>query len=219
MLNPRFAGSVNLITGALPAEYGLRTAGIVDVQTKSGMFQSGGQIGVYGGSHSEIAPSIDYGGSTGSLNYFVSGDYLTDTLGIESPDGSIDPKHDRTKQFHGFAFLQDILDDNSSVTAIVGTSNNQFQIPNQVGLQPTGLDGINGLGPAGALLVNGQSAFASENLNERQDEIAHYGILQLSAQRRKFRFPDIGIRALFQPDVQSRCDGRSFIRRHLAERL
>src|SRR6476646_8553641 len=31
-LDPRFVGSLKLITGALPAEYGLRTAGIIDVQ-------------------------------------------------------------------------------------------------------------------------------------------------------------------------------------------
>ena len=35
-LSPRLAGNVELITGALPAEYGLRTAGIIDITTKSG---------------------------------------------------------------------------------------------------------------------------------------------------------------------------------------
>src|SRR5476651_2413245 len=53
-LDPRLAESVKLITGALPAEYGDRTAGIFDVQTKTGMFDEGGQVGVYGGSHSQI---------------------------------------------------------------------------------------------------------------------------------------------------------------------
>ena len=64
----------------MPAEYGLRTAGIIDVQTKTGLFDPGGQISMYGGSHSELNPSFDYGGSDGNLNYFVSGDYLTNTL-------------------------------------------------------------------------------------------------------------------------------------------
>ncbi|MEJ1968240.1 MAG: TonB-dependent receptor [Rhizomicrobium sp.] len=182
-LNPRFADSVRLITGALPAEYGDRTAGIIDVQTKTGLFAPGGQVGVYGGSNGQITPSIDYGGSVGSFNYFVSGDYTTDTLGIESPDGSSNPLHDRTKQWHGFAFLQDILDQNSSLTAILGTSNDMFQIPNQRGLQPSGLDGITGLGPVdpgtgnNVLLANGQSAFPSNGLNENQREITHYGIV------------------------------------------
>jgi outer membrane receptor protein involved in Fe transport len=182
-LDPRLANRVQLITGALPAEYGDRTAGIIDVQTKSGLFDQGGDISVYGGSHSEIAPSFDYGGSAGNFNYFVSGDYMTNTLGIESPDGKSDPGHDRTKQYHGFAYLQDILDEHSSVTAIVGTANDMFQIPNRAGLQPSGIDGIVGLGSMDpgsgdfVLQANGQTAFASQNLDERQREITHYAIL------------------------------------------
>ncbi|MBL6937746.1 MAG: TonB-dependent receptor [Alphaproteobacteria bacterium] len=175
-LDPRFVGSLKLITGALPAEYGLRTAGIIDVETKTG-FQNGGDISMYGGSHSELNPGFDYGGTAGSLNYFATGDYLTNTRGIESPDGSVDPLHDRTKQWHGFGFVQDILDANSSVTAILGTSNDVFQIPNRHGLQPSGIGGVNGLGPGGVLQVNGQFLFPSENLNENQREITHYGIV------------------------------------------
>ena len=97
-LDPRLAERVRLITGALPAEYGNHTAGIIDMQTKTGVFAPGGQIGMYGGSHSTLSPSFDYGGSSGHFNYFVSGDYTTNTLGIKTPDGSCDPRHDRTKQ-------------------------------------------------------------------------------------------------------------------------
>ena len=181
-LDPRLAESVKLITGALPAEYGLRTAGIVDIQTKTGLFDNGGALSLYGGSHSTITPSVAYGGSSGSFNYFVSGDYTTNTLGIESPDGSIDPLHDRTWQYHGFAFLQDIVNQDSSITAVLGTSNDIFQIPNQRGLQPSGLDGIVGLGPlspdSGDFVLKDNSAtqFPSESLDERQREITHFGI-------------------------------------------
>ena len=41
----------------------------------------------------------------------------------------------KSYQYHGFAFLQDILDQNSSVSAVLGTSNAIFQIPNRRGLQ------------------------------------------------------------------------------------
>jgi outer membrane receptor protein involved in Fe transport len=182
-LDPRLAENVQLIDGALPAEYGDQTGGIVDIQTKTGFFTQGGQIGVYGGSHKTVTPSFDYGGSAGSLNYFISGDYTGNSLGIESPDGSTDPIHDDTKQWHAFAFLQDILDQNSSLTGVFGTSNDMFQIPNTPGLQPTGIDGIVGLGPLSPdsgdylLRANGQTGFPSENLDERQREITHYGIL------------------------------------------
>jgi outer membrane receptor protein involved in Fe transport len=182
-LDPRLAESVRLITGALPAEYGLRTAGIVDIQTKTGVFEDGGAVSMYGGSHSTLSPSFAYGGSSGKFNFFVSGDYTTNTLGIESPDGSRDPRHDRTQQYHGFAYLQDIVDNNSSISAVLGTSNAIFQIPNRIGVQPPGLDGVVGLGPLNSdsgnyvLDAGGTSAFPSEMLDERQREITHYGIL------------------------------------------
>src|SRR5262249_52925232 len=41
-LSPRLAESVTLLTGALPAEYGLRTTGIFDIKTKSGALEPGG---------------------------------------------------------------------------------------------------------------------------------------------------------------------------------
>src|SRR5277367_5985076 len=65
-LPPRMIQSLKLITGSLPAEYGLRSAGIIDLTTKSGALQPGGQVSVYGGSHGSIEPSINYGGTTGA---------------------------------------------------------------------------------------------------------------------------------------------------------
>jgi outer membrane receptor protein involved in Fe transport len=170
-LDPRLASSVELLTGALPAEYGLATGGVVNIKPKTGLFDSGGEISMYGGSHDELAPSFDYGGSTGSLNYFVAGDYLDDSLGIESPDGSSTPIHDRTTQYHGFAYLEDILDSDSSITAILGTSHDHFEIPNTAGLTPgLGLTDIND--PLG-----GGTYYPSAAENETQREITHYGIL------------------------------------------
>jgi outer membrane receptor protein involved in Fe transport len=193
-LDPRLAGGVQLITGALPAEYGLETAGIIDVKTKTGSFNPGGEMSIYGGSHNEIEPSIDYGGSSGSFNYFVSGDDMTNSLGVESPDGRSTPNHDRTKQWHGFAYLEDILNDNSSLTGIFGTSNDMFEIPNQVGLEPAGIDGIVGLGPLSpasgdyVLQADGQTALPSQQLDERQREITHYGILSYLYAQDGFNF-------------------------------
>ncbi len=173
-LNPRLAEKVQLITGALPAEYGLRTAGIVDITTKSGVFKNGGQASLYGGSHGEIEPSLEYGGGSGSLNYFVSGSYLRNDLGIESPDGSSTPLHDHTDQFQGFAYLEDIIDPASRVSAILGASNERFQIPNVAGQTPSLMFGPDGDQP---LVVQGQTTYPSEALNESQKEATYYGAL------------------------------------------
>src|ERR1035441_4655662 len=79
-LDPRLISSMSLITGALPAEFGLRTAGIVDITTKSGILAQGGDVALYGGSHGEVEPSFVYGGGAGSFSYFVSADFLRNDL-------------------------------------------------------------------------------------------------------------------------------------------
>ena len=148
-LSPWLISSLKLITGALPAEYGLRTAGIIDLSTNSGLLQPGGEISLYGGSHSTYQPSAEYGGSDGQFTYYATADYKQDNLGIESPDGSSNPLHDHTTHAHAFSYLENILDPANRVSLILGLSDDEFQIPNQVGLQPPGIGGITGLGPCG----------------------------------------------------------------------
>ncbi|WP_408637194.1 TonB-dependent receptor [Novosphingobium nitrogenifigens] len=164
-LSPRLIDHFDLLTGALPAQYGLRTAGIIDIHTKSG-FTNGGQVSLYGGSRNTIEPSIEYGGSTGQTNYFVSADYRHNSLGIESVDGSGTPLHDSTDQFQGFAYVDRILSDNDRVSFVGGYSNQWFQIPNPRGLVATS-----------AVPVAGQSSYLSDDLNERQLERTGFGQL------------------------------------------
>ncbi|HEY0767808.1 MAG TPA: TonB-dependent receptor [Steroidobacteraceae bacterium] len=170
-LPPRMIAQFKLITGSLPAEYGLRSAGVIDLTTKEGALQPGGDVSVYGGSHASIEPSFNYGGSSGSNTYFATGDFLRNDLGIESPDGRSTPLHDNTKQFHGFGYFEHIFDESNRVSVIAGTSNDRFEIPNRVGVHATDI------GPG--LTVNGQTDVLSDNLNENQREITHFGTLSL----------------------------------------
>ena len=68
-------------------------------------------------------------------------------------------------RLYGFAYLEDILDQQNRVSFIAGTSHDDFQIPQAAGQQP-------GLG----LTVLGQTMFPSEKINENQREITHFGI-------------------------------------------
>ena len=61
-----FIGSAALITGALPAEFGMRTVGLVDFTTRADLFNNSGTVGVYGGSQGMITPFMEYGGTFGS---------------------------------------------------------------------------------------------------------------------------------------------------------
>ncbi len=163
-LSPRLAQNIELITGAVPAQYGLRTAGVLNITTKSG-FKDGGEVGVYGGNHGLITPSIEYGGSSGATSGFFSSSYTGTDVGIESPDGRANPLHDHSDQYQAFGYLDRILDDTSRASLIAGTSQQRFQIPNVSGLQPD-------LG----FSQNGVTAFPSERLNQTQREATSYAI-------------------------------------------
>ncbi len=168
-LSPRFIDSMNLITGALPAEYGLRTSGVVDIKTKSGVFQNGGSVGMYGGSYWTTQPSADYGGNAGGFNYFVSGDFLHSDHGINSPVPNYDAVHDETNQEHGFGYIEKIIDASSKISAMAGSFYGFFQIPNNPGQEEnpnltfTPVDSISG--------------FDSNALKESQIETSHFGIV------------------------------------------
>jgi len=169
-LSPRLASSIELITGALPAEFGLRTAGIVDIQTRSGSFEPGGYIGMYGGSHSWVEPSAEYRGSLGRLNYYLSGDFTYNNIGITqaTPDS---PIHDSTTQGHGFGYLEYLLSPTSKVSAIFGTFVGHFSIPNRPDQTPS-------------FTVNGIDSFDSAKVDETQLEQNYYAVLSyLKAER------------------------------------
>ncbi len=165
-LQTRLANSVALITGALPAQYGLRTAGVIDIQTKTGTLNPGGSVTMYGGSQSTIYPSAEWGGRVGQIDYYATGEYLQNALGIENPAPTFNAIHDNSQQPKGFAYVSGIIDPTSRLTAIFGASRGQFQIPQ-----------IGGQSPTLGLTVNGVSDFASAALNENQRQINNFGIL------------------------------------------
>jgi TonB dependent receptor len=173
-LSARFVESVSLITGSLPAQYGFRTAGIVDIHTKSGAFDQGGDFTVYGGSYDTINPSFTYGGSQGNLNYWVIGSYNHNGIGIENPTSSATPVHDTTDQGKTFTYLSYNLDDTSRISTMLAASYSTFQIPNTPGLPV-------GMAPGGDPWNTGgtglPTAFDSSDLNERQTEQNYYGVI------------------------------------------
>ena len=167
-IETRLADSVSLITGSLPAEYGFRTSGVIDINTKSGALDPGGVVGFYGGGHDTIQPHAEYGGSSGNFDYFVASDYLQNNLGIENPVSSPGAVHDNTQQGKGFAYMSDTINSETRASVIFGTVQSQFQIPNNPGQAP--MLGLN---------VNGVTSANSALTNENQREITDFGIATL----------------------------------------
>jgi outer membrane receptor protein involved in Fe transport len=166
VLDSRIANSADLITGALPAQYGYRTAGVVDFQTKSGAFANGGSYGVYGGSYGTYQPSMEIMGSSGATNFYASGSYLRNNIGVESPTGDTHTIHDRSDQGKGFLYASSLLDPSTRISLIAGTSVSNFQIPNNPNQQP-------------GFTAFGVSDFNSAALNENQQERNHYAVVAL----------------------------------------
>ena len=128
-LSPRLIDRIDLVTGALPAQYGLRTAGILNLTTKSGTFNNGGQVSLYGGSHGLYEPSFEYGGSADETNFFVSGSFTRNQLGIENVNGSYGATHDRTDQGQIFVYADKVLSAQDRIAFTGGYTNDRFQIP------------------------------------------------------------------------------------------
>jgi TonB dependent receptor len=184
-----FIGSMSLVTGALPAEYGLRSTGLVDITTRTDLFNNSGSVSMYGGGHGTIEPSIEYGGTFGStcptttttpgtykapasasncfagVQYYFTGRYTQNTVGIENPTSAYNAIHDFTQQDRGFAYMSAIVDPTTRVSLIAGTSYNNFEIPNNPG--------------QGTFPAFGGANFNSAALNENQVEKTQFSVLSV----------------------------------------
>src|SRR5512132_397177 len=163
-LETRFADSVSLITGALPAQFGFRTTGVIDIHTKNGAVFQQGEATLYGGSFDTIKESLEYGGVLGKLSVFATESYLHNDIGIENPTPSSDPIHDKTDQYKLFGYLSYIFDPTSRLTLLISGNHSDFQIPNTPGLPPV-------------YTVGTRSTLDSAKLDENQSEDSTYEIL------------------------------------------
>jgi outer membrane receptor protein involved in Fe transport len=171
VLETGFIGNLNLLDGALPAQYGLRTAGVVDLTARS-EYTPGGSLSMYGGSFGTVSPSFDYGGSIGNTQYFVTGRYTQNNEGLENAAPTVDPIHDHTEQGKFFGYVSTMLGDSTRLTYITGTAISQFQIPNVLGQTPLG--------------DFGGTTFNSANLNENEYDSYVFNIMALQTKSENY---------------------------------
>jgi outer membrane receptor protein involved in Fe transport len=163
-LPSRFVERFSLIDGALPAQYGFKTAGIIDIQSKSGSLQPGGEVSFYEGSYDTLQPSFELGGSSGKLDYYFTGTYFHSNLGIENPTPARGAIHDVTNQYRGFLYVSYVIDSTSRLSLFGGSNYGDYQIPNNPGQTP-------------AYTYKGITTFDSSRLDENQHQQNDYGVL------------------------------------------
>lgn len=192
ILSPRFAESLSLITGSLPAQYGLRTAGVVDIGVKSGTTNPGGELSFMGGSYNWVQPSGEYGGRSGNIDYYAAGQYMSNGIGIENPTPSYWPIHDQTSQWYALGKVTGIVDENTRLSFIAGGVNAAYQIPNTPGRAP-------------ANTVNGIANWDSFFLDQRQWENTYFGLASLQKSYQNFNLQFSGFTRYselsYQPDA------------------
>ena len=171
LLDTSFVGSLALLTGALPAQYGLRTSGVIDITSRT-FSTPGGNVSAYGGSRETITSSFDYGGASGDTQYFVTARGAWNALGIENPTPSFNAIHDHTEQSKYFAYLSTMVGEQSRFSLFSGASISNFQIPNNPGQAPLG-----DFGP---------TVYPSSTLSENEYDRYAYNIAAFQTKADKF---------------------------------
>lgn len=165
-LDTRMIENVKLLTGALPAQYGDRTAAVVDITTRTPKDGVGGSVGITGGQFGTVNPNATLFGKKDDWSFFLTANYLKNDVGIENPTASRNAIHDHTNQVKAFGDVSYLIDNDTRLSFMFGVTNNRFQIPNNPGQTPQ----------FGYLDVTN---FDSAQLDERQQEKTRFGVLSL----------------------------------------
>jgi hypothetical protein len=164
ILETGFVGSLNLRDGALPAQYGLRTAGVIDITSKT-EFDPGGDIDLYAGSWQTVSPSVEYGDGVGPTQYFLTARYLSTNQGLENATPMANPIHDRSTQQKFFGYGSTLFGDSSRLSYMAGGFVGHFQIPD--------VEGEESPGDLGSPIVS------STSLNENETDRFFFGVVAL----------------------------------------
>ncbi|MBV8590127.1 MAG: TonB-dependent receptor, partial [Acetobacteraceae bacterium] len=166
LLNSFFVKNVSLLDGILPARYGYRTAGVIDIVTKEGCAQQGGDFSVLGGQRNTAEPSFELGGCKGNFGYYLTGLYLHNNIGFSSATPGPDPIHNVMNQGQGFGNFTYQLGPTARLSLMSGFTVYDGQFPNRPGLPALyQLDSIN---PA---------AYPSTVINSSLEQQDYFGVL------------------------------------------
>lgn len=176
IFNSFFIKRMSLIDGVLPVSYGYRDAGVLDLVTKDGCANPGGEIGFYGGQREWLQPSFEYGGCAGKFSYFYTGSFLHNNLAFSSATPGMTPLHNITNQGEGFGYLNYKLSSSTQLSLTTGVSVNNSELPTSPGLIPLyGLVGVNPLPDVGLA----RTAYPSTKIAESLNQDYYFGILAL----------------------------------------
>lgn len=171
VIAPRAWERADIILGGMEAQYGNKTATVIDITTKSGTKPPFGSAQMFGGSNQTLNPSFEYGGTVGErFRYYVLNSFTSTNRGIEPQTLGHSVFHGQSERNQSFLRGDYQLDNRNNFTWLFLNSAAKYQIPTRPGLNMNS----NVL----ALLQAQQPGFtpvASQAVDEFQKEHNEYG--------------------------------------------
>jgi len=130
IISPRMWERADIILGGMEAQYGNKSAIVVDITSKSGTKPGFGSLQGYGGSNQEVTPSFEYGGTIGEkFRYYVLNSYTSTNRGIEPPTFDRPPFHDQSERNQTYLRGDYQQDNRNSFSWIFLNAVAKYQIP------------------------------------------------------------------------------------------
>ncbi len=173
VISPRTWERADVILGGPEAQFGNRTAAVIDITTKSGTKPGMGSVQMFGGSNETLNPTIEYGGTVGStFRYYLQNSYTSTNRGLNPPTLGKTNFHNQSNRNQTFLRGDWQFDNRNNITALFLNSIAKYQIPTRPDLDPNDdlVDLIQAQNPA-------FTPVSSKHIDEFQKETNQYGHL------------------------------------------
>jgi outer membrane receptor protein involved in Fe transport len=171
VVSPRTWERADVILGGLEAQYGNRTAAVIDITSKSGTKPGFGSLQYFGGSNATVNPSFEYGGTIGEkFRYYIMNSYTSTNRGIDPPTLGKSVFHDDHTRNQTYLRGDYQHDNRNNFTWLFLNSVAKYQIPTLPGqdANPTVVGLLQAQDP-------NYNPVASQNVNQFQRENNQYG--------------------------------------------
>ena len=127
---PRAWERADMILGGMEAQYGNKTAMVLDITSKSGTKPGFGSLQVFGGSNETVNPSFEYGGTIGDrTRFYLLNSYVTTNRGIEPPTLGRTSYHNQSEKNNTYLRGDYQHDNHNNLSWIFLNSVAKYQIP------------------------------------------------------------------------------------------
>jgi outer membrane receptor protein involved in Fe transport len=138
-LDARTLRTVEVLTGGIPAEFGDKLAGVININTKSGLEgPTQGGISFSGGSFSTGEIAADFATHTKKLGFLTNLSASTSQRYLDPP--TLDNFHNFGRTGKGFFRLDYQFDSNNTLRGVFNFGGSNFQVPNRFNQESAGQD-------------------------------------------------------------------------------